>query len=322
MREGESPFEGWRHQYYSARYLEYASDAELLERADAVLGNTLAMLDCYRFEGLRANLPDEEWVRALTELRLEFALRGRIFPPSRSFVRQARPYSCSPAALHSAEAAVRGYSRPGGPVLVRYLNQRHAHSLAVGGILRLTPAISYRDHSLDAARHDDEILRWLQNGPMGVRLTHALSGRTTSFTQTISYGGSCGTDYYLVSLSRVLNPYLFFAFGVNACVVIKDPDGFFAALEEALRKELSGPWRLLRRVVDYVDPWPADPPDRGFQCSWDLHFIKDYRFAYQQEVRLVVAPEFPLLDALSPINVSLSDPSRYCDLLVLPEDAS
>ena len=319
MSEGASPFEAWRRQYRSARYLEHASEVELLERAHKVLQNVLAMLDLYHFEGVGVNPAEEDWIRVLTELRLEFALRGRHFPPSRSLVREARWISNFSSALRTTEAAIRGYPRAARPIFVRYLRREHARAFALDGILRLAPASSYKDLTLNTARRDDEIVRWLQNGPLGVRLVHALSGRTTSFTQTIGYGAACETDYYFVSTSQTLNPRLFSALGVDACVIIREPEQFAAALEAALPEQLGGRWRLTIRNVRYVDPWPPDPPGAAPPSAGDLCFIKDYSFAYQQEVRVALVPEGLLQRPLSPIIVQLSKPSAFCDLLVLPE---
>jgi hypothetical protein len=313
-----SPFEVWRRQYQSARYLEYASRAELLERAQELIRNTIAVLDYYRFEGIRANPADEECMRALTELRFEFSLRGYSFPPSRGFVRDVRPVYGSPAALRAAEAAIRSYPRPSGPVLVRYLRNEYARAFVADGILRLTPASFYIDRSLDLARHDDESMRFFQNGPADFCLTHVTSGRKTRFTRSISYGAALATDYYLVSLSRVLNPCLFLAFGVDGCVVVKDPPALVDALEAALPEKLAGRWDLMLKRVDYIDPWPLNPPGTAPPDQKDLYFMKDYRFCYQQEVRIAVVPAAPLHGPLTPITVKLAIPSGTCDLLVLP----
>jgi hypothetical protein len=302
----------------STRYLQRASEDELLERAATILRNTLAMLDYYNFEGLRADLGDEPWVCALTELRAEFSLRGLEFPPSRGFVRAARWISRASPALGAAFAAARSYECPPRPFMVRYLKQTYARDLAFEGRLRLTPASRYRLSSNNAARYDDENLRWLQHGPLRVHLVHALSGRERSFVQNMTYGAATETDYYVLSLSRVLSPFLFSAFGVDACVIIRKPQEFLSRLEAALAEALQGRWGLALRSVDYRDPWVPPAVGEAAPTTDDLFFVKDYGYSYQQEERVAIIPQDCVNQALVPITVRLGEPRTFLDLLVLP----
>src|SRR5262249_43217451 len=131
-----------------------------------------------------------------------------------------------------AARAVSGRRFEPGKYLFKFGKHEHLKNALENGTIRLAPASSYSDPSLNYAIHDDELRfavqtpakdKWIQGvdeqtlKPVGDRIKVLVN---ISFTRTVP------TDYYVYCLSALFSLRAFDDFEADACLVIKQPKQF------------------------------------------------------------------------------------------------
>jgi hypothetical protein len=306
----------WRQDYRQDRYLEHLSLDELEQRVRDVLTN-ISVLS----EDGKLSLPPVEkgtgyWIQLFTHLLEEFALRGQSFRAG--FLKDnPMPIPTWPE-MPRAARAVSGRVFEPGKFLFKFGKQEHLKSTLETGMIRLAPASSYSDPSLNYAIRDDELNftvqmpakdTWIQEvdektlNPAGGRIK-ALGN--ISFTQTVP------SDYYVYCLSSLFTFRLFDDFEADACLVIKQPKQFIERVLLAGFTKLPN-WLARVDAVDYLDPL------RTKRESVRAFFAKHFRHSYQKELRIIWVPENRQQN-LQPVFTETGPLHEIAEIIVLPSE--
>lgn len=264
--------EAWRIAYRADRYMRGLSDAEVDLRFADVMTNSTILTD----EG-KIGIGNILWMEKFTHVMEELAYRGKGLPPANTLgSRLLTP----PATKSELGASVRG--QVGGPVpttfmLFKYGKLERLRSMHLEGHLRLAPASSYNDPSLNAAIADSELTFEKVRGATRTRYKQK-------------------SDFYCFCSSWLHGERLIYDFGATGVLVITDPHAFFLRLATALNRTT---YDIRFNRVTYVDPLLLDDKELS-----DLRFVKHMRFAYQTEHRWVATPP-KAVERLEPVNVCL-----------------
>jgi hypothetical protein len=161
------------------------------------------------------------------------------------------------------------------------------------GRFRIGPAASYADPSLNPAIRDDE-LSVTAVGSGEAAVIHAFdpatgkTGKQIPVTGEITYSRVLQDNFYVMCMTAGYTPRLLDDFRYDAMLVIKNLNRFLVRVEKAVKK-LKPELVLAGRPVVYYDPYRVKPD------ALDPFFSKNFRYAYQQEYRLVWhTPGLPL----------------------------
>ncbi len=278
----------WRQDYRQDRYLEQVSPDEIEQRVRDIFTNVLVLS-----EDGKLSLPAMEkgtgyWMQLFTHVLEEFALRKQWVRPG--FLKDnPMPIPTWPEMPRAAQAVSGRVFEPG-KFLFKFGKQEHLRSTLENGTIRLAPASSYSDPSLNYAIRDDELHftvqmpakdTWIQK--VDEKTLNPVAGKikalgNISFTQTVP------SDYYVYCLSGLFTFRAFDDFQADACLVIKQPKQFIEQVLFAGFAKLPN-WFARVGAVDYLDPLRTSREDvRAF-------FAKHFRYSYQNELRIVWVPE-------------------------------
>ncbi len=174
-----------------------------------------------------------------------------------------------------------------GKFLFKYSNIEWLEQIQKNGILRISPASSYNDPSLNQAGHDEELELFIQPHPSEIKLEiiDQHTGKSKGFVNPIGskITKKTETNYYVYCLSSIFTPRLFLDFEAEACLIITKPNHFIEKVITAFEKQNSG-WVGAFRTVNYLDPLNSS------LSHIDIYSCKHFRFSYQKEVRLIGLP--------------------------------
>jgi len=264
MTEMIPKHEFWRRQYSADRYMEAISDAELDLRFADVFTNQL-LLCAHGKIGIGAGL----WTEKFAHLQAEYSIRGRDFPNAAEIERRLIVPSQASSAL--SERLKQDYPNgvPPAFTLFKYGKKEHLAPLIDKGSLRLMPASSYEDPSLNPATEDSEL-----------HFEKIWKGERTRYRSQFDYYCFCSS---FLHLDRLIAD-----FGADSILVVRDPWGFFRRIAETLNETS---FQIYFKAVSYLDPLLLDEAEVA-----DVAVVKHMRFAYQFEHRFVAMPtaETPL----------------------------
>ncbi|MFM0302678.1 hypothetical protein PQQ99_21390 [Paraburkholderia sediminicola] len=181
-------------------------------------------------------------------------------------------------------------------LLVRISKIEWLMETLVHGRLRFASAALYRDPALNSARGDDELRKVYRRPGQVVDIT-TQDGRKIKAIGDVEFASArvvqdgrelIDIPYWLCSFSSDLDPRLFEEFASDqpendGCLVIFEPHKFVQrALPELSRIAQFSEKSLL--PVDYFDPYYLDSRELTAVKS------KDFRYAYQREMRFVLDP--------------------------------
>jgi hypothetical protein len=238
--------------------MEGLSDDELYLRFGDCLSNQLILTE----EG-KIGFSGIDWMEKGTHILEEYSMRGSGLPLGEPDPRRFRVPE--PQGLSLAQAIKKDYPEgiPKTFTLFKYGERQHLESFVDEGLLRLRPASSYNDSSLNPAIEDDELTFEKING--ATRTQYSLR-----------------SDFYCYCSAWLHNDRLIGDFSADCVVAITDPHEFFIRLATALNETQ---FNIRFNRVTYVDPLLL-----GNHEIVDLAFIKHMRFAYQLEHRWVAFP--------------------------------
>ena len=272
----------WRLGYRQKRYLIHASDDALDQRFKDVINNLTTLTPKGQVGLLPVTADGVRWMILFTHLLEEYGLRGRGLPThgDAPFVKPTAPDLPGSAKIEM----------PGpGRALVKLGKRIHMQELYEKGRIRIAPAASYDDPSLNPAIRDDE-LKFDQILP-GTEVKIIPRDKETGEPKDpikvlgdVTVSMALATNYYVYCMTHTLSHRLFDDFAADSCVIIKDPTVFGSLLREAVQSQLLG-WLGWNKSVNYVDPYLH--PEKVA----DLTFSKHFRFWYQQEYRFVWLPD-------------------------------
>lgn len=301
--------------YARTRYLGLFSDEEVFARYRTLLVGTMQMDG----EGYLGPAAWSEWsdklIHAATELTLRsLALNDQRARPDWSFVR-------TPLVLRAAAAYSRRKLHWGANLLVKYGSHRFLRAALEDGVIRISPASSYDDPSLNAARRDQELERGLIDPAFELTATLGPMGEKFSADDRNLYATTVqsATNYYVFCLAAGYELRLFDDFEADACLVITDPDRFARGLGDAAARQLPG-WLYRCACVRYVDSVQRISGAQAINREeFAPFFCKDFRYSYQKEVRAAWLPPDPRASraALDHLFVELGCLKDYCELIEL-----
>lgn len=199
--------------------------------------------------------------------------------------------------MPAVAAGLSGIVDGGRPMLVRISRESWLMDL-LDGILRFAPAALYLDPTLDSARRDDELKKTYRRPGQVIQITGP-EGRKIETIGDVFFSAHRALEqdtkltdvpYWMCSFSSDLDPRLFEEFGktdpteAEACLIVFEPNEF---VRRAL-SPLNDAAPLVRKSlfpVNYFDPHYTH---RG---TLSARQSKDFRYAYEREMRFVLDPE-------------------------------
>ena len=303
--------EVWRMQYRSRPYLSDTSDDALEQRLKDVLNN-LTTLSTEGKIGMLPIGPDGvHWMVVFTHILEEYRSRRKDLPilsdvPFPKPTAPDRPKSVS--ALESMRIP-----RPG-EALIKLGRRAHMRDLYERGRIRISPASSYSDPSLNHAIRDDEmeLAQVMPASEVTITFLDEETGeaKTTKPISNVTTTTSVTTNYYVYCMSQKLSYRLFDDFEADSCVIIREPEKFASRLLRAMSKNLPS-WVYWSGPVEYIDPYLRPTKEINLFVS------KHFRYWYQREHRFSWVPQMDARAHLQPIFVELGSLKRISDIVFL-----
>jgi hypothetical protein len=300
--------------YDARRYLAHLSDEDLARRSQDIITNITILTAEGKIGLLSPKAPAKfQWHELWTHVAEEYALRRMHLPANcidpNTIVRPTAP---APAKGHLEGQSLGkdDLSRK----LTKYGNRSWLEAALATGEWLVSPASYYSDAALGYARHDSELEQSVSVA-LFERTSRPVEGIADEYHHTIkdvfTITLTAATDYYLVSLARGLIYRLFDDFHSTACLIIHDESEFIRRMQTAFAAEMPK-WIGECQPVEYIDPclppWPID-----------IYFSKDFRFAYQEELRFVWTPSAPIASKLDRIALNLGPLEDICEILTLDD---
>jgi hypothetical protein len=302
-------------EYARTRYLGLLSDEALFARYRTLYVGTMDLNDEGYLTPTKWDRWSDKWIHTAMEITLRsLSLKDERAKPDWSFVR-------TPLMLRAVAARSRRNLAWGRKLLVKYGSRRFLRATLDDGVIRISPASSYEDPTLNAARRDQELQRQLTDFGFEVTATLGPIGNTASeeeqelYTTTIQ----SAMDYYIFCLAGGYELRLFDDFEADACLAITDPERFALSLGKAFADQLPG-WHYGCQFVRYIDKVQPIADRADFQHeAFAPFFCKDFRYAYQKEVRAAWLPPDPKTPhpPLDHLFLELGALKDYCELIEL-----
>ena len=201
-----------------------------------------------------------------------------------------------------------------GQTLIKFGKRAHIQELYEKGRIRIAPASSYADSSLNYAVKDDELKfdRVIPGSEVTITFVDQQTGKPKNVKPTgeVTNTTSLATNYYLYCMTNILDYRLFDDFESDSCLIIRDPSAFCIRLQDAVQARLPN-WLDWDRSVDYIDPYLH--PEKNI----DLFFSKHFRFWYQDEYRFAWIPERGVRTHLDPFFVELGSLEQNSEIVSL-----
>lgn len=270
--------------YRNTRYLRHVHDDRLNCRANHIAGN-LWTTDA---NGLVTRLEPpcrEFFMRIYADLREEQRLRsgGPMIDLDEGAIRASASAAYIAPRLKGATPAL----APG--ALVRFGKYVHLEGTLTQGRFRIAPASSYADPSLNAAQFDEE-LRHAAVTP-NQQLVFKVYGRRTPdgpeeelpVTPLELNHYMNVPPFYVLCLTSRFDFRMFHDFDADSALVIHDRTEFSRRVNEAMAPAVDAEPDM--RDVQYYDPYHVRREELipGFS--------KHFRYAYQNEVRMIWRPK-------------------------------
>jgi len=306
--------EMWRQQYRTQRYMNHLNYNELQQRAKDIIGNYLVLSNKGKISLLELCNNGGYWIELFTHILEEFQLRFGPYPAGfpKDFMQKVRVPNLKHPLTAKAIKAIKKHKLQSCSYLFKYGQYSHLSDALKHGKIRISPASSVNDPTLNLAINDNELQLTIQPNPSNIRLTLKPKNGQTKELKNIhkfTFTEHSKTDYYFYCLSSFLSPQLFLDFGYNACLCIKDPKRFLKSILSNFKNSFPQ-WQNRNTQVSYIDPLKT--PINNI----DVFFSKHFRYAYQKEYRIVWLPPAPIKQ-LDYIFVEMENLGEYCELISL-----
>ena len=297
-----------RLDYRRDRFMRHLTDEQLERRLVDLVANMTGLTPM----GLVSMRPPSDelayWLARFSEVTEEIALRYGPFPNGFTQGRigfRGFPGSLDPRNLGRPTRFLMSRSQDD-PVVVKYGEARFLRPALERGQLRVSPASTYADPSLNAAIQADEHGAEIEFAA-NVLPTPEIPGIELPTRVWLKTTRRVASNYYVYCTSSVFDLRLLFDFGADCCIVVHDPQEFSRRLLGAMEERLPG-WTARTGEVEYFDPLQVTPQQVR------LPMAKHFRYAYQREHRFVWLPP-DRRDALEPIYVELGPLSDIAELV-------
>lgn len=172
--------------------------------------------------------------------------------------------------------------------------------------MRISPASSYNDPSLNKAIRDDELSFDIKRVFNNVVVLNSKRKITPTFG-VVQFSLKSNTNYYVHCFSSGYNFREYDDFEADACIVIKEPRQFIKYLFKHAKKHLPN-YDYFASPVKYLDPLNCEPNDV------DLFYCKHFKYSYQNEFRAIWIPKNPTFK-LEPIFIEIGSMEKYAKLI-------
>ncbi len=283
-----------RLEYARDRYMGHLPRERVLERANDIMRNVHQIDKIGRITFDNTNPRSYYWMDRFSEILHESFLRN--IPKDVFGHAAAKDYPYPRDGLRPKQIAqsIALVKVPESDYLVKYGKFEHILDAYETGKIRLGPAASYADPSLNLARKDDELATHID---IDTSVFRVLNHNAHKVGPRVQIKGSLNSNYYIFCMSSCLRARLFLDFDYEACLIIKNPNEFKNRLFHVMSRTFPR-FSLKAKRVKYYDPlWVAPTEVRPI-------FWKHFRYAYQEEVRFSAIPPEPV-SALDPVFISL-----------------
>jgi hypothetical protein len=304
----------WRTQYRRDRYLQNLSADEIAERTNDVMNNLMTLTEDQKI-GIR---PMDEagnyWSATFTHILEECVLREYQPPFPMDQIKEWHHPQYDWPGIDKAIAAFKARNLNPGEYLVKYGEYQFLQPALEEGKIRISPASRYADPSLNYAIRDSELELKIHLRSTNTKneVLEELSDELNPLVQAVGDVTevlSASTNYYVYCMAAEFDIRLFGDFKADACLLITKPLVFIDRLLRAVGEKLPH-WRRGGVGVKYIDPMNTTKEEI------DLHYCKDFSYAYQKEYRLIWSP--PTHETvLQFIDVELGSLKDCCELISL-----
>jgi hypothetical protein len=263
--------EHWEMHYRMDRYLTHLTEEELATRLDEVLNNLMTLTEDQKIGIIRMDAEGDQLSASFAHVLEEYRLRRSGIPEDR--IKNLHIPNYEWPGIRTAFESFNKLNVAPGEYILKYSKAEYLTETIEQGIIRISPASTYDDPSLNYAIRDNELSFSLQS-------SEAKSEHPSAQLVIAS------SDYYVYCMANEFSLRLFGDFEADACLVVTQPLVFLNRLGDAVMKQLPG-WSGFARPVKYLDPAKAKTSDIDIFCT------KSFRFVYQREYRLIWKPPTP-----------------------------
>ena len=192
--------EYWRRCYHARRYLEYASEYELLQRMRDVMSNLTWLTELGQIGIIPPLEAEINWVEMFGHIMEEYKLRS-LTPPTGASLTASLPKPTFPLEPRGAKLMRHLRSEVSNrPYLVKLGKARYLEETYRSGAWRVSPASTYKDPSLNQAQRDSELELSMHrlSGDVTVDVWDHKTGKlkaSTRPTENFTVVSSSGTDF-------------------------------------------------------------------------------------------------------------------------------
>lgn len=273
--------EAWRMAYRMDRYMRSASVADIEERSRNI---ALNMMDVNATGQLTPGTPTESivWWELWTHILEEIALRSIDYRTLDLMDRW--PWISHPEQPRGLKILGKR-QLPKTDFIARVGQHEHMKAAFEHGRLRIAPATTYSDPSLNPAIRDEElsITAVRSNDTATIRPYDPKTGKSGDPIQAIgniTFSAKWEENFFVLCLTSGYRPRILDDFEANSLLVIHNVNRFIVRLEKAVKRARPD-LRLFARPITYYDPYRVNPKDL------EAPFAKNFRYAYQREYRAV-----------------------------------
>src|SRR6185312_5932524 len=228
----------WRAEYRQRRYLEHVNQDELEERVRDITTNILSLGPAGQLHPVGGGTGGTDyWIILFTHVLEELSIRNGGFRPG--FMKNAYIPKASWPNIPKAALALGDRQFEPGRCLFKFGKEKHLRQALETGSIRISPASSYSDPSLNYAVCDDELRFTIKVPGKGMsiqkvdEMTLKPVGKTIPVEGNISMTRRVPTDYLVFCLSAKYELRALDDFEADCCLVIKDSKAFVNRLLEA-----------------------------------------------------------------------------------------
>jgi hypothetical protein len=250
----------------------------------------------------------EYWMRVWTDVLEEFVLRYGPYPNgfANGFLKRTLMVKPTHPETPPAKKAIDsiGGIRPGR--LYKFGKRQHLEPMLKKGYIRIAPASLYSDPSLNPAIKDEELSFSIKVRSKDVK-DEDMHGNEIPAFGNVEISFESKSNYYVSCFAANYTYREFDDFEANSCIVIHEPRKFTKRLLSKVRL-IKPKFRAFASHVNYIDPL------NHFSGGINVFLAKHFRYAYQNEYRLIWIPEIPEKD-LEPFFIEIGDMSRFAEIV-------
>lgn len=293
--------------------MEYLKKDDLQQRAKDVFNNLILLNEESKISLPKLSSETEKWMILWTHVLEEFVIRFGPYPSgfTTSFMKNVRIPDPRSTLASKAANAVKTTSLPPRDYLFKYGKSKYLKQILNEKQIRISPASSYDDPSLNSAIRDKELELSICPSPSELKMK-AYDGKTGEYKgdinpQNFVYTTRSKTNYYIYCLSLSFAPRLFLDFDADACLVIRKPSEFEEMMLSTFETKVQN-WSGIGQKVVYIDTLNYSMADI------DIFSSKEFRYAYQREYRFIWLPPAPVQN-LNCIFIEVPNIEEYCYLV-------